>query len=149
MSPSPSPPRTASLRWAAREPDLADGPAVSSLHEWLRRNSERYLVEAAQADMARRYLGHVPDPPDPPHSIGGGLAAAFWRRVYVPVYRRIPWPVRRRLIVAMPGSHRRRWQGLGDAGGVVVPSSGRSPPAPDTREDSQDPREDAREHPRE
>ena len=85
---------------------------MSSVFEWLRRNSERYLIEAAQADMARRYLGQMPEPP------AQGPAAVFWRRVYVPVFRRIPWAVRRRLIVAMPGSHRRAWRGLG------------SPPAP-------------------
>ena len=118
---------------------------MSTLAEWLRRNSERYLLEAAQADMARRYLGEAPSPPDPPRSVGGALAAAFWRRVYVPVYRRIPWVIRRRLIVSMPGSHRRPWQGLGDAGGVVVPSSGRSPPAQDAREGRQDRQEDPRE----
>jgi hypothetical protein len=100
----------------------ADGSAVSPLFEWLRRNSEHYLIEAAQADMARRYLGQMPDPP------GAGPVAAFWRRVYVPVYRRIPWPVRRRLIVAMPGSHRRAWRGLNDPGGAVTPSNERSPP---------------------
>ena len=89
---------------------------MSSLFEWLRRNSERYLVEAAQADMARRYLGRTPTPPAASGRPGAGLAVAFWRRVYVPVYRRIPWSVRRRLIVAMPGSHRRCWQGLRHAG---------------------------------
>jgi hypothetical protein len=98
-----------------------DGSAVSPVYEWLRRNSERYLVEAAQADMARRYLGHVPGAPE------SGVAAAFWRRVYVPVYRRIPWPIRRRLITAMPGSHRRPWRGL-EGPGVVAPSNERSPP---------------------
>lgn len=114
--------RTASPRWAAREALFADGSAVSPLFEWLRRNSERYLMEAAQADMARRYLGQMPDPPQ------RGLVDAFWRRVYVPVYRRIPWPLRRRLIVAMPGSHRRSWRGLRDAGSAVTPSNERSPP---------------------
>jgi hypothetical protein len=92
------------------------------LFEWLRRNSEHYLIEAAQADMARRYLGRMPD-----HS-GEGLVPAFWRRVYVPVYRRIPWAVRRRLIVAMPGSHRRTWRGLRERGAVISPSDDRAPP---------------------
>jgi hypothetical protein len=115
---------------------------VSSVFEWLRRNSEHYLVEAAQADMARRYLGSVPDPPDPPGPPGRRFAAVFWRRVYVPVYRRVPWPVRRLIIVAMPGSHRRPWQGLGDAGGVVSrPCKGRDPPNPGPRDNPEDPRE--------
>jgi hypothetical protein len=88
-----------------------------SLSQWLRRNSERYLIEAAQDDMARRYLGRMPS-----HA-GDGIVAAFWRRVYVPVYRRIPWAVRRRLIVAMPGSHRRAWRGLGAAPAPPPPDS--------------------------
>ena len=95
---------------------------MSSVFVWLRRNSEHYLIEAAQDDMARRYLGEMPDHRD------GGVAAAFWRKVYVPVYRRIPWSVRSRLIVAMPGSHRRPWRGLKDPGPVATPSNERSPP---------------------
>lgn len=73
--------------------------------EWLRRNSERYLLEDAQREMARKYRGQ-----EPPRA-GGGPGAVFWRRVYVPVYRRLPWGVRRALIMAMPGSHRRGWGG--------------------------------------
>jgi hypothetical protein len=88
---------------------------MSSPSQWLRRNSERFLLEAAQADMARRYLGRIPQPSDQ------GLVPSFWRRVFVPVYRRIPWAIRRRLIVAMPGSHRRPWRGLGEFGSVAPP----------------------------
>jgi hypothetical protein len=73
------------------------------LNEWLRRNSERYLLEAAQEKLARRYLGR----PGPAH--GGGARDFFWRRLYVPVYRLLPWPLRRAVIIALPGSHRRRW----------------------------------------
>lgn len=73
------------------------------LNEWLRRNSERYLLEAAQEKLARRYLGR----PGPAH--GGGAGDFFWRRLYVPVYRLLPWPLRRAVITALPGSHRRRW----------------------------------------
>ena len=73
--------------------------------EWVRRNSERYLLEAAQAKMARSYL----DRPGPrPHKRRGDF---FWRRIFTPVYRRLPWRLRRWIIMAMPGSHRRRWQG--------------------------------------
>ena len=73
--------------------------------EWLRSNSERYLLEAAQADMARRYLGR---PGPNPRKRRGDF---FWRRIFRPVYRRLPWRVRQSIIVAMPGSHRRRWAG--------------------------------------
>jgi hypothetical protein len=33
----------------------------------------------------------------------------FWTRIFVPAYRLMPWPVRRRFMAAMPGSHRRHW----------------------------------------
>jgi hypothetical protein len=76
----------------------------ASLARWLRANSERHLLERAQADMARRYLGR-PGPAAEP-----GLVPALWRHVFVPVYRRLPWRLRRSLIQAMPGSHRRAWR---------------------------------------
>jgi hypothetical protein len=75
--------------------------------EWVRGNSERYLLEAAQADLARRYLGR-PGPVGP-----RGLQQLFWKRLFVPVYRRLPWSVRHAVILAMPGSHRRSWQRRG------------------------------------
>jgi hypothetical protein len=78
--------------------------AITRVSEWLRRNSERYLMEAAQAEMARRYLGRG-GPVAP-----GGPDAIFWRRFFVPIYRRLPWGLRRSIILALPGSHRRRWQ---------------------------------------
>jgi hypothetical protein len=31
--------------------------------------------------------------------------------MFVPVYRRLPWGLRRAVIQAIPGSHRQRWQG--------------------------------------
>ena len=73
------------------------------MNEWLRRNSERYLLEAAQERLARRYLGRE----GPVHE--GGPRDFFWRRLFVPVYRLLPWGLRRSVIVALPGSHRRRW----------------------------------------
>jgi hypothetical protein len=73
--------------------------------QWVRSNSERYLLEAAQRELAKKYLGQVPPP------VGGGLEALFWRRIFVPIYGRIPWSVRRAIIIAMPGSHRRDWGG--------------------------------------
>jgi hypothetical protein len=74
------------------------------LNRWLRRNSERYLLEAAQEVLARRYLGRS----GPVH--GGGAADLFWRRLFVPVYRLLPWRLRQAVIVALPGSHRRHWE---------------------------------------
>ncbi|HEX2052194.1 MAG TPA: hypothetical protein VHJ78_00525 [Actinomycetota bacterium] len=78
--------------------------------EWVRKNSEHYLLEASQRDMARKYLGV-----EPPVS-GASLEAIFFRRLFVPIYRRIPWFIRRAILLAMPGSHRQEW-------------AGRSPPA--------------------
>ena len=69
---------------------------------WLRRNSEHYLMEAAQADFAQQVGRPMPVGPT-------GPAALFWRRVFVPVYRRLPWTARRRVMSRMPGSHRRAW----------------------------------------
>jgi hypothetical protein len=70
---------------------------------WLRSNSEHYLVIAAQAKIARR---HGVAGPTTAH----GLAAFFWLKIFVPIYRILPWPVRHRIMRSMPGSHRRSWQ---------------------------------------
>ncbi|HEY6378544.1 MAG TPA: hypothetical protein VI316_05125 [Candidatus Dormibacteraeota bacterium] len=75
--------------------------------EWLRTNSERYLLEAAQRSMAAQHYGKAALPPPAP----GGV---FWRRAFVPVYRRLPWSLKHRIITAMPGSHRRRWRAFDD-----------------------------------
>lgn len=77
--------------------------------QWLRGNSEKYLLEAVQADLARRELGR------PPPVGRRGPEALFWKRLFVPIYRRLPWELRHLVILAMPGSHRQGW--------------GRSPPA--------------------
>lgn len=75
-----------------------------SFFQWVRSNSEHYLLEAAQREMALKYLGREPRQPE-----GGGVEALFWRRIFVPIYRRIPWGVRRTIMMAMPGSHKRAW----------------------------------------
>jgi hypothetical protein len=33
----------------------------------------------------------------------------FWKYLFVPIYRRLPWKVKHFIILAMPGSHRRHW----------------------------------------
>ena len=79
---------------------------MGTFSEWLRRNSERYLLEAAEERLARRYLGRG-------GPVGhGGFGEFFWRRISVPVYRLLPWGLRRAMILALPGSHRRHWSGL-------------------------------------
>lgn len=77
---------------------------MASFAQWLRVNAQRYLLEAAQRDLAARYRGDAAAPVGP-----SGPLAVFWRHVFVPAYRLLPWPVRHRVIRAMPGSHRRHW----------------------------------------
>lgn len=77
--------------------------------EWVRSNSEHYLLEAAQRDAARR-LGR------PAPAGRRGAMAFFWRRVFTPLYRLLPWKLRHLIIRAMPGSHRRGWKGRAPLG---------------------------------
>jgi len=70
---------------------------------WLRTNSQKYLLEAVQADLAREQLGR-------PGPVGRRTPEViFWKNVFVPLYRRLPWSVKHRIIVSMPGSHRKDW----------------------------------------
>ena len=73
-----------------------------SFFRWVRRNSEHYLMIAAHEQVARRHGVRSPRPPR-------GLNELFWRRLFVPTYRALPWPVRRRIMQSMPGSHRQQW----------------------------------------
>lgn len=73
-----------------------------SFFRWLRSRSEHYLLIGAQERMARQYGTRPPRPPRGPTEL-------FWLRVFVPVYRLLPWPLRHTIMRAMPGSHRRRW----------------------------------------
>lgn len=70
--------------------------------QWLRSNSEHYLLQDSQARMAKA------------HGLAGPMAPSslkdrFWRQLFAPVYRRLPWSVKKRTIQAMPGSHRQKW----------------------------------------
>jgi hypothetical protein len=73
-----------------------------SFFQWLRRNSEHYLMIAAHEQVAHRYAGRAPRPPR-------GLKELFWLRLFVPIYRALPWLVRQRIMQSMPGSHRQQW----------------------------------------
>jgi len=68
---------------------------------WLRATSERYLMIAAQRDIAAKY---GVSPPRRPRG-----AEIFWLRVYVPAYRAVPWRLRSAIMRRMPGSHRMTW----------------------------------------
>jgi hypothetical protein len=74
-----------------------------SFSRWLRVNSEHYLLRDAQARLSHAY--GLPRPPAEPH----GADQLFWAHVFVPVYRSLPWGVRRWVMHQMPGSHRRTW----------------------------------------
>jgi hypothetical protein len=79
---------------------------------WLREVSEAQLLAAAQRTVGQRY-GVLPAPPPK------GLDLV-WQRVYVPVYRRLPWAVRARVMRRMPGSHQQRWTPRPPSGGPAV-----------------------------
>lgn len=70
--------------------------------QWLRSNSELYLLVDAQKRVAAHYGTPAPAGPR-------GLRERFWRQVFAPGYRLMPWSIRRRAIAALPGSHRRDW----------------------------------------
>jgi hypothetical protein len=59
----------------------------------MRERSEHYLRLAAMEDLRRRY----PEGTTAPFHERGG---AFWRSVFVPVYRRLPWEVKQRAMRA-------------------------------------------------
>jgi hypothetical protein len=74
---------------------------------WLRATSERYLMIAAQRDIAAKY--GTPPPRRPRRAGGRGWQEVFWLRVYVPAYRAVPWRLRSAIMRRMPGSHRMTW----------------------------------------
>ncbi len=73
-----------------------------SLSRWLRSRSEHYLLIAAQERMARQFGTRAPRSPR-------GAQEFFWLRVFAPAYRVLPWPLRHKILLAIPGSHRQRW----------------------------------------
>ena len=75
-----------------------------SFSKWLRSNSEHYLLIDAQRRVAGKY---DMNPPSKAH----GLKDRFWRHVFTPVYRALPWGLRNRIIQSLPGSHRQDWPG--------------------------------------
>lgn len=70
--------------------------------QWLRSNSEHYLAIDAQRRTGARYGARMPEK-------ARGLREHFWMHVFTPAYRLLPWGLRRRVIGALPGSHRRAW----------------------------------------
>lgn len=73
-----------------------------SFVQWLRSNSERYLLSAAQERVAKQNGMSL-------RVKSRGLKDYFWRYVFVPIYFAMPDRLRRKVFHALPGSHRRVW----------------------------------------
>jgi hypothetical protein len=78
-----------------------------SFGQWLRHNAEKYLLEAAADEMAARY----PDFCAKPYR-QKGLVPFFWRNIFAPIYLRIPWNVRKKMILlsSYPSGERPHWE---------------------------------------
>lgn len=74
---------------------------MAGFFQWVRQTSEHHLMLDAQDRVGRKLGAGRPAPPRG--------AEIFWRRVYVPVFHRLPQSVRDTMIARMPGSHRQRW----------------------------------------
>jgi hypothetical protein len=68
--------------------------AVRQLQRRLRAQSEHHLRLAAMEELRRR---HPEATAEPYHASGG----AFWRWVFVPLYRRLPWTAKQRAMSAL------------------------------------------------
>jgi hypothetical protein len=66
---------------------------MSTFKRRLREQSEHYLMQAAMRDVGTGAPGTVA-----PHRRRGGL---LWRWLFVPLYRRVPWSVKRRAMGAL------------------------------------------------
>jgi hypothetical protein len=73
-----------------------------SFFRWLRSHAEHYLLIDAQRQIARQHGALAPRSPH-------GVAEFFWLKIFAPAYRVLPWPLRHKIMLAMPGSHRRSW----------------------------------------
>ena len=67
--------------------------AAAELKRRLRDRSEHYLMRAAVRDLGVGQPGTVA-----PYRDRGGL---LWRLLFVPLYRRVPWPLKRRAMDAL------------------------------------------------
>ena len=67
--------------------------AAAELKRRLRDRSEHYLMRAAVRDLGAGQPGTVA-----PYRDRGGL---LWRLLFVPLYRRVPWPLKHRAMDAL------------------------------------------------
>ena len=66
---------------------------MSDLKRRLREQSEHYLLLESTQRLGRGVPGTVK-----PYKVSGGL---FWRFVFVPVYKRLPWAVKRQAMARL------------------------------------------------
>ena len=74
---------------------------------WLRKNAEKYLLQAAADDMTSRYRESTSKP-----YREKGIIPFFWRRIFVPIYLTIPWKIRKKIILksSYSGVDRPEWK---------------------------------------
>ena len=78
----------------------------------LRAVSEKHLMTAAEQKIAAKYGTNPPPAPK-------GLDI-FWQKIYAPAYYLMPLKLRKMIIAALPGSHRRTWHTPERAKGPAV-----------------------------
>jgi len=85
-------------------------PEKKTFGEWLRKNAEKHLLEAAADEIAACYPNLCAKP-----YREKGYAAFFWRNIFVPIYSKIPWNIRRKIILfaSYPGGARPHWRRRG------------------------------------
>jgi hypothetical protein len=86
---------------------------TSSFSGWLRSNAEHYLLVDAHRRIAARH-GTLPP------RRRKGAKEIFWLKIFAPTYALLPWPLRHRVMRAMPGSHRKTWAAPPDLQGPAV-----------------------------
>ena len=80
---------------------------TNSFGGWLRKNAEKYLMQAAAEDMAIKYSECTSKPLQE-----NGIIPLFWRKIFVPIYLSIPWKIRKKIILksAYSGVDRPKWK---------------------------------------
>src|SRR5574341_501347 len=78
-----------------------------SFGEWLRKNAEKYLLEVASDKMMASY----PEFCEKPYR-EKGIIPSFWRNIFVPIYSRVPWGIRKKMILlsSYPTGERPHWR---------------------------------------
>ena len=78
-----------------------------SFGSWLRKNAEKYLLEAAADNMTSSYRECTSRP-----YRKKGIGPFFWRKIFVPIYLAIPWKIRKKIILmsSYSGVDRPNWK---------------------------------------